>query len=726
MSMTPDAAPPPSAGGGRTGVRVSVVLTDRANSPIPGVGGPLQGVTGLSYTPEGCVLDGIGYVRFKIPLTVRRNTLVVPGTHVQVFEDNYRAAWGVVTAKSETISDDGVFAQFDCPDLLYLLQKLTVTSGFATAPGETVATTLARLLALDARNHWLAFSDLFDPATGATAYDGIPFSQQGGNIAGALTKYAGERFSHAKRGIGLSIEFGQMGTKATFVAAAPDPTTTLAAAIATPAQATIAVASAAGFPIKGTFTIKVGAEVMVVTAGQGTTTWTVQRGAAPVAHAAGTAVTGLDVGVTTARLVAIAGAGVALPAAQRQIDLTTLAHTKDGQVVNDTAPVGSDNGVQQLTLRTLYNPSGEAARRDPTTGLPDGSYQSGPVAFAGYNPVYPICRRPSASGATWDGYDYFLRDEASVAAYDLAMDEDPKANIAPVKNAAGGISPADMQLAAVALYQWGVARLLWAAQPQETIACSTAGYADVRDFAGKRVEVYVKRQLPDGTDVLAIDLQPIVTRVEVAWGDAGDPTYRWELSTNGKQAGSIGNLVLGKIAQLDQQGYATPVFPVPIYMPKSQNIGPGADLVLNFPARNNVTAVQSMLLFLTLEGMVHTRDDQGHTQDVVTTAMPHDVNALPHDVAAVPHDVNFAHAANYEFRVGGANFSVAGVDYDPHSKLHIAAGTPSGGAKVLMFDPGTDNFYFQSGGSRPPTPRSPASTSASRPRAPPPGGRAGR
>ena len=45
-----------------------------------------------------------------------------------------------------------------------------------------------------------------------------------------------------------------------------------------PAQTTITVASAAGFPTSGTYYVRIDNEVMQVTGGQGTTTWTVARG----------------------------------------------------------------------------------------------------------------------------------------------------------------------------------------------------------------------------------------------------------------------------------------------------------------------------------------------------------------------------------------------------------------------------------------------------------------
>jgi hypothetical protein len=70
-----------------------------------------------------------------------------------------------------------------------------------------------------------------------------------------------------------------------------EATTSLSVAVTTAAQTSIAVASAAGFPRTGRFTILVEAEYMTVTAGQAATTWTVERGAygssaAPHVHGA--------------------------------------------------------------------------------------------------------------------------------------------------------------------------------------------------------------------------------------------------------------------------------------------------------------------------------------------------------------------------------------------------------------------------------------------------------
>lgn len=71
--------------------------------------------------------------------------------------------------------------------------------------------------------------------------------------------------------------------------------TTLSASVASTGATTISVTSASGFPGSGTYAIQVDSEVMLVTGGQGTTTWTVTRGAngsTAATHSNGAAVTG--------------------------------------------------------------------------------------------------------------------------------------------------------------------------------------------------------------------------------------------------------------------------------------------------------------------------------------------------------------------------------------------------------------------------------------------------
>ncbi|MHB9861966.1 hypothetical protein [Streptomyces sp. YIM S03343] len=71
--------------------------------------------------------------------------------------------------------------------------------------------------------------------------------------------------------------------------------TTLSAAVSSTTATSITVTSASGFPGSGNYNIQIDSEVMTVTAGQGTTTWTVTRGAngsAAATHSAGATVTG--------------------------------------------------------------------------------------------------------------------------------------------------------------------------------------------------------------------------------------------------------------------------------------------------------------------------------------------------------------------------------------------------------------------------------------------------
>jgi FtsP/CotA-like multicopper oxidase with cupredoxin domain len=75
-----------------------------------------------------------------------------------------------------------------------------------------------------------------------------------------------------------------------------NPKTTTRPTATTAGQTTITVASAAGFPAGGNYYIRIDNEVLQVTGGQGTTTWTVARGqlgTPAVAHLSGAVVTAL-------------------------------------------------------------------------------------------------------------------------------------------------------------------------------------------------------------------------------------------------------------------------------------------------------------------------------------------------------------------------------------------------------------------------------------------------
>lgn len=77
--------------------------------------------------------------------------------------------------------------------------------------------------------------------------------------------------------------------------ASKPPATTLSAAISSTTATSLTVTSAASFPSSGNYAIQVDGEVMTVTGGQGTTTWTVTRGvngSTAATHSAGATVTG--------------------------------------------------------------------------------------------------------------------------------------------------------------------------------------------------------------------------------------------------------------------------------------------------------------------------------------------------------------------------------------------------------------------------------------------------
>jgi FtsP/CotA-like multicopper oxidase with cupredoxin domain len=113
-----------------------------------------------------------------------------------------------------------------------------------------------------------------DPPGGCTGY---PSST---NIVGGVLK--------SGSGSALSVDDG------TYYAVNPKTTTRPTATTA--GQTTITVASSGGFPASGNYHIRIDNEVLQVTAGQGTTTWTVARGqlgTAAAAHASGAVVTAL-------------------------------------------------------------------------------------------------------------------------------------------------------------------------------------------------------------------------------------------------------------------------------------------------------------------------------------------------------------------------------------------------------------------------------------------------
>ncbi len=144
--------------------------------------------------------------------------------------------------------------------------------------------------------------------------------------------------------------------------AVANPTTTLAAAIADATAMSITVASAALFPSSGQFVIQIGSEQMLVTGGQGTTTWMVTRGhngSTAVAHDLNDSVSETSTAKTTT-----VGVGVAI----NVVTATNQATVGNGTIasqgltvealMNTTAPGDTDQGTSNFTAMAVSGASG--------------------------------------------------------------------------------------------------------------------------------------------------------------------------------------------------------------------------------------------------------------------------------------------------------------------------------------------------------------------------------
>lgn len=145
--------------------------------------------------------------------------------------------------------------------------------------------------------------------------------------------------------------------------AAAVPETALAAGV-TNSATTLTVASASGFPASGSFTIQVDSEQMTVTGGQGTTTWTVTRGVngtAAAAHSSGASVDPTSIRVTSAAsfpasgsyairvdnetMTVTAGQGTTTWTVTRGANGTAIAsHAAGASILQKTLTVGSASG----------------------------------------------------------------------------------------------------------------------------------------------------------------------------------------------------------------------------------------------------------------------------------------------------------------------------------------------------------------------------------------------
>ena len=111
---------------------------------------------------------------------------------------------------------------------------------------------------------------LFDPSAEARVAGASTQQTTNANVPNDTYQVVATLTASTTRAI---TEFGLFDTS---VAA---PQTTLNGAIGSTGATSITVTSASGFPGSGTYYIQIDSEVMAVTGGQGTTTWTVTRGA---------------------------------------------------------------------------------------------------------------------------------------------------------------------------------------------------------------------------------------------------------------------------------------------------------------------------------------------------------------------------------------------------------------------------------------------------------------
>jgi hypothetical protein len=132
----------------------------------------------------------------------------------------------------------------------------------------------------------------------AASSDVAPFTEAAeARVAGTSSQVTTTSTSDTYQVAGTITSASSQTITETFLSdsASKPAVTTLSAAVSSAGSTSITVTSAAGFPGSGAFAIQVDSEVMTVTAGQGTTTWTVTRGvngSTATTHSSGAVVTG--------------------------------------------------------------------------------------------------------------------------------------------------------------------------------------------------------------------------------------------------------------------------------------------------------------------------------------------------------------------------------------------------------------------------------------------------
>ncbi|MFI5814838.1 hypothetical protein ACIA7S_28265 [Streptomyces sp. NPDC051643] len=135
-------------------------------------------------------------------------------------------------------------------------------------------------------------------AATAAASDVAPFQEAAeARVAGTTSQSTTTSTNDTFQAVGTITSASSQTITESFLSdsASKPPATTLASAVSTTGATSITVASASGFPGSGNYNIQVDGEVMTVTGGQGTTTWTVTRGvngSTAATHSSGATVTG--------------------------------------------------------------------------------------------------------------------------------------------------------------------------------------------------------------------------------------------------------------------------------------------------------------------------------------------------------------------------------------------------------------------------------------------------
>lgn len=503
------------------------------------VSGPARGVAKLVYDPRGSVLSASGQASFEVPMTIRRNLALGPGASVEVVD----TALGVVgtylvTEKSESVANSGHTATFVCPDLLEEL-RWQIVAGFAADSGhtnsspadpipthnaETVANCAQRIVAQAAETAWAASVGIAGSMTETFAADGT-------SVQETVAAFAKKRYAYYRLGAGRTVEISQF--------AAGRAAGTFTDAIA-PSLVTVNSSPTAGVQVGWLLTV--GGETVTVlglNASQIEATFA-QSHAAGSAWSAQSAPSGI-------RLVRASQQPAAMnrPAIRPIIDLKVRT---DGRgVVNCLVPTGGGTGALQVTLADYYNPVGET----PVAGR--NWYITGPISDPSYSAAVPVYRRRRSDGLGVDGWQYFIVDTASIAAYREHW-ATLGTQIAPI-----GTTKADLQAAAADLYLTAYANLRWHAQPTVILDVVTTGSSgDNRALGGNTVRVEYKESV-DGTDALNISGDYFVLSASRAVNDTtGQTTDTWKLSSTGLDTQTNAGLVTGMLQAIDALGAQAP------------------------------------------------------------------------------------------------------------------------------------------------------------------------